>query len=450
MTWKDYIEKIQQIQAEIATLGPLSPENQYKLWQRIRLDWNYHSNSMEGNTLTMSETETLILHGIHAGNKFGRHYDEIKLHNNVLLGLQDIIRNETPITEHLIRGLHAEMMGNEYYVDAQDNFGNAVKKAGRSGEYKNSPNFVQRGGEETYYYVAVENVEPEMRDLIDWLREEEAKKEKHPIEIAMEFHLKFLTIHPFDDGNGRMGRILMNLILMKSGLAPAVIQRDEKPEYLNALVQAQSNQNKLPLLNLLAKETYNAMQLRLKAYRGEPLERLDDWEKEAELLKQQLEESEIPLLEKTRELVYDAYYASVDGLFARFIQKMQTRFASFFLNQYTYYRTNSPAKNYEKMELDEVLKRSIEDSKSSINSISISFEMRGFKKLGHEQVSIYGVLEVRFDQFYYVIQEQHKQDLFTIKKRYTQEITMEEGDKLIAQIGKGATEYIKRVLSTDN
>jgi Fic family protein len=444
MDWKKYIAKINGIQKEIAELPPLSVEQKNKLWYRIRLDWNYHSNAMEGNTLTISETATLLLHGLHAGNKFGRHYEEMTLHNGVLLHLQDVVRQEVPITAYFIRGLHASMMGESYSIDAQDPNGNPMQVKGRPGEYKNKPNFVQRGNEK-YSYTSVEDVEPEMRALVEWLQAEEVNEELHPIEIATLFHTRFVTIHPFDDGNGRMGRILMNLILMKSQLAPAIIIREEKPIYLDALVLAQDGKNQVPLLNLIAKETFNAMELRLKAYRGESLERQDDWEKEAALLKQELEEIQNPVLKISAELVRDCMLGSIEPLFHRFAEKMKGSFEDFFLEHEVYYTLNNNTfKNSDKNRFDEEFKERVKSLEINEGSILIIF--KGFKLPKNENFWINEGLKVKFSAYNYEVFIDGRQKDSVIQKGYSEEVSQDEGNALIAQVGKDVAARIQRII----
>jgi Fic family protein len=238
---------------ELDTLRPLPIEIQKKVEQKLRIEWTYHSNAIEGNTLTLSETRSLIISGLHIGNKQGRHYEEIKLHNEVVLALEEIVYTKTDITLAFIRDLHAQLMGPEYTVQSFDSLGNEVNKKGRPGQWKDSPNFVRRGDSEPRYFTSVESTPAEMADLVDWLREETAKAELHPVVISAIFHIRFVTIHPFDDGNGRMARILMNLLLMRAGYTWAIIKaEDRETRYFPALVLAQDSNDVQPFCELIS------------------------------------------------------------------------------------------------------------------------------------------------------------------------------------------------------
>ncbi|WMX15902.1 Fic family protein [Aureispira sp. CCB-E] len=446
MDWKKYIEKINAIQKEIAQLPPLSVEQKSKLWYRIRLDWNYHSNAMEGNTLTISETATLLVHGYHAGNKLGRHYEEMKLHNDVLFYLLDIVREDRAINATLIRELHAAMMGENYNIDAQDPNGNLIQVNGRPGQYKNKPNFVERGTKK-YSYTSVEDVEPKMQELVEWLRIEEEKKELHPVQIATTFHVRFVTIHPFDDGNGRIGRILMNLILMRAELAPAIIPREDKPTYLDALVIAQDTKlkNQVPLLNLIAKETFNAMELRLKAYRGESLERQDDWEKEVALLKQELEAVKSPVLKMSAELIRDCVLGSIEPLFHRFAEKMNDNFDHFFLEHETFYGVDQT--DYDNKEaFEEELMKKVNPTTLDIQEVRVGIRLKGFKLPDYENFSINEAIKVHFSNYNYEVFIDGRQKDSNIIKRYSEAVSQEEGNALIAQVGKKVTARIQHIV----
>lgn len=452
MKWQTSIRRIEEIQEEIAQLGELSKARKQELWERIRLDWNYHSNAMEGNTLSLSETKILLTHGIHAGNKYGRHYEEMKLHHEVLNMLQAIVRAKRPITEHLIRGLHAEMMGEKYEIDAQDPQGNPLKVAGRPGEYKKTQNFVQRGAER-YTYTAVEDVEPRMQSLIAWLQEEEEKGERHPIELACRFHLEFVTIHPFDDGNGRMGRILMNLILMRMGLAPAIILREEKEEYLRTLIIAQDGGALEPLLDFVAKSCLAAMEFRLKAYRGESLERPDDWEKRLLLFR---EGPKLPTLEKNGELVYESYYKSILPLFERLKDKLKQNFAPFFCKNQLYYQyeTASYERQYDNFMREtgsDILgilqavtayrEGTLGDELSKVDiQVRFSQGAKPYPQLSRKDLN--AKLEVHFDQYDYRLVFGYA----VLKKRYAEEITAEEQATIISTIGSSLAKQLETLL----
>ena len=126
-----------------------------------------------------------------------------------------------------------------------------------------------------------------MSDLIDWYRARERGGE-HPIVIAATFHYRFVRIHPFDDGNGRMARLLMNMILIKHGYMVAMIPLEEREEYLYRLEQADKTEDLTSFINFIAKCCEYALSLHLKAAWGEDIDDIDDIDKEIALFKQSL------------------------------------------------------------------------------------------------------------------------------------------------------------------
>src|SRR5450432_2228970 len=108
------------------------------------------------------------------------------------------------------------------------------------GDYKKYPNSVVLPNGEIFHYTSPEETPIRMGELIDWFRTAEKSGKLHPVELAAQLHYRFVCIHPFDDGNGRLSRLLMNYVLLKNGLPPAIIRSDDKKAYLFALNQADS------------------------------------------------------------------------------------------------------------------------------------------------------------------------------------------------------------------
>ena len=127
-----------------------------------------------------------------------------------------------------------------------------------------------------------------MSDLIDWYRAKEREGE-HPIVIAATFHYRFVRIHPFDDGNGRMARLLMNMILIKHGYTMAMIRQENRSEYLDNLERADKTEDLTEFINYIAGCCEYSLNLHLKAARGEPIDDIEDIDKEIVLFKRSLQ-----------------------------------------------------------------------------------------------------------------------------------------------------------------
>jgi hypothetical protein len=128
-----------------------------------------------------------------------------------------------------------------------------------------------------------------MNDLMDWYNLQKEDKEVEPIIFAAEFHYRFILIHPFDDGNGRMARLLMNFILMQYGLPPVVVRTDDKENYFNVLQQADAGIH-TPFIEYMAKGLLRSLEVMVKGAKGESIEEPNDIAKEIALLKQSLKQ----------------------------------------------------------------------------------------------------------------------------------------------------------------
>ena len=129
-----------------------------------------------------------------------------------------------------------------------------------------------------------------MHELMQWYNEARHNKKIHPSVLAAFVHHRFVAIHPFDDGNGRLARILMNLILMKNGYPPAIIKLKERTDYYAALNQADKNEY-VPIVEFVAEAVSESMNLYLKAARGESIEDSSDLDKEIALFKGSFEKT---------------------------------------------------------------------------------------------------------------------------------------------------------------
>ena len=298
-SWSELAELLSQLpimaqvnatKEQLDGIRPLPQEVEGRVMQKLRLEWNYHSNAIEGNKLTFGETYSFLMYGLTAKGKPFKDHLDIKGHNEAINFLTSLIKDDFDLTEVDIRNLHKMILVEPYQSPAQTADGQAITKTIRIGEYKQQPNHVKTPTGEIHYFATPEETPIKMHELVQWYNEARKNSNIHPSVLAAFVHHRFVNIHPFDDGNGRLARILMNLILMKNGYPPAVVKLKERTDYYQALNQADRNEY-VPLVDFLAEAVLDSMNLYLKAARGESIEDDADLDKEIALFKGSFEKT---------------------------------------------------------------------------------------------------------------------------------------------------------------
>ena len=284
------LETVDRLKDELDALRPLPPEVLARVEQKLRIESNYHSNAVEGNSLTLGETRSLILHGLTAHGKPIRDHLDIQGHDDAVKAIESAVKDEQGLNEVFIRNLHRALLKEPYEVEAVAPDGAPCKRLISIGDYKTMPNNVKTSTGEIYYFTPPEQVKPEMSDLLDWYRAREAAGE-HPVIVAATFHYRFVRIHPFDDGNGRMARLLMNLILIKHGYSVAIVQSDARARYLQELERADQSEDPTQFIEFVASCCTYALDLYLRAARGETIDDPEDIDQEIALFKRSVVKS---------------------------------------------------------------------------------------------------------------------------------------------------------------
>ena len=228
-----------------------NPELWHTILQKLKVDWTYNSNSIEGSTLSRGDTHFFLTEGLTVEGKPFKDFLDARNHLEAIDYLYEIIDNQRVISEGLIKELNYLILSGVKDTKAQDKNGNIVRKKANPGQYKTQPNHVLLPNGDIHQYVEPIQVASQMEELVNWINEND--KKLHPILIASIVHYNLVRIHAFDDGNGRCARILMNLILMKNDFFPAVVKTETKRKYLDALQKA-DNGDIYPFIKFMASE----------------------------------------------------------------------------------------------------------------------------------------------------------------------------------------------------
>lgn len=204
--------------------------------RRFTIDFNYNSNHIEGNTLTYGQTEILLLFGKIIGEANVKDVQDMTASNVTLKMMQEeaLLKN-TPLTQHFIRTLHKTLLREDYTVSRMLPTGVETSYTIHAGQYKTRPNSVITRYGERFDYASPEETPALMTDLIDWYNSEEQQGKLSPVELAALFHYRYIRIHPFEDGNGRIARLIVNYILTKHDYPMIVVRSRNKNQYLEAL-----------------------------------------------------------------------------------------------------------------------------------------------------------------------------------------------------------------------
>ncbi|MEM6285900.1 MAG: Fic family protein [Bacteroidota bacterium] len=262
------LARLDALRAEVDAMRPLTDEQVGRAMQRLRLEWTYHSNAIEGNSLTYGETRALLMHGVTAQGKPLKDHLDIERHSEVVRYIEAVVRSDAPIRVDLATEIHLRLMGETYEITAETPDGDRVRRTCRGGVYKEHPNNVRTQTGETHYYALPLEVPGRMAELFAWMASPEAA-DLHPVARAAVVHHRVVEIHPFPDGNGRTARMLMNLLLMRDGYVPAVLRQENRPAYYGALSEADGGDSQ-GIIQFVAEELAETTELYLRALKREP------------------------------------------------------------------------------------------------------------------------------------------------------------------------------------
>ena len=247
------LEEILQLHSQWLKICPLPEENYQALWKWIRMRFNHTSNHIEGNTLTYSETQLLLIHGRASGDHKLREYEEMKAHNVAFDHMARLSKEKRLINEGDIRDLNKICLKEPFYKMAQTPGGEPTRKKIIPGEYKTQPNHVLTETGDIFQFASPEETPAKIAELVGWMEKwlEQSLEDQHKglVSFLAELHKRFILIHPFDDGNGRVVRLLMSYILVRLDFLPIIIH--DRKEYIKA-IQFTDAGDRRPLENLFA------------------------------------------------------------------------------------------------------------------------------------------------------------------------------------------------------
>jgi len=213
----NYFDEVDELNKELNSKRPISKDTLKSLKESINLEWTYNSNGIEGNTLTLRETQ-VVLEGITVGGKSIKEHLEVINHEKAILFLDDLVKDKEIINEWNIKNIHRLVLKD---IDDEN-----------AGRYRTENVTIKGAVHVPPDYLMV----PELMEMLvlkykDW-------DKYHPIIKAALLHGELVKIHPFIDGNGRTSRLVMNLSLMNSGYLPVIIKKEKRLDYYNALDKA--------------------------------------------------------------------------------------------------------------------------------------------------------------------------------------------------------------------
>lgn len=234
-----FMDKITELYNQWQELQPLTPHKQFLLSKRFTIDYNFNSNHIEGNTLTYGQTELLLLFGKVVGEGVLEDYVEMKASQVGQKMMESVaVDKSQPLTQNFIRQLHKTLLREDYTVYRNLPGGFTTSYVIHAGQYKTRPNSVITRYGDRFDYASPEETPALMADLVDWYNDAEQSGEYSPIELAALFHYRYIRIHPFEDGNGRIARLLVNYILARHDWPMIVVRARDKFDYLESLHKA--------------------------------------------------------------------------------------------------------------------------------------------------------------------------------------------------------------------
>ncbi|MEA5459736.1 Fic family protein [Arcicella sp. LKC2W] len=440
-------QQIKALKQELDTFRPLSKEQEGMIMQKFRLDWNYHSNHLEGNTLTYGETKALILFGLTAQGKPLKDHFEITGHDEAVKWIEDIVKQERPLTESFIRELHTLLLKESYEKKSISAEGIITTRRISVGQYKTVPNHVLTQTGEIFYFATPEETPAKMGDLMAWYQEEQAKSDIQPILLATEFHYRFIRIHPFDDGNGRTARLIMNFILMRFGYPPVIIRTDDKENYFNVLRLADAG-NLQPFVEYIAQNLIHSLTIMIKGAKGESIEEPDDLDKEIALLEQKLKGmGDTVKIDKNKITVKEVYINSFIKLSETFIKQSQ-KFEKFYLkNRLEVFEDNKWkwGRNVKTIDYINSILQKLNSDYYHPKRIGIRFLFENMKQLSLIETSFLTGIMIDFEDSHYAINVTTSTKLqpIKIKKPYSEQLTDEEINQIVKSEMKRHTEFIE-------
>ncbi len=433
------LQTIDKLVDTLKKLQPLKPEYQQRLDKKIRLEFNYNSNHIEGNTLTYGETELLLIFDKTTGNHELREYEEMKSHDVAFEMIKEWATDkERPLNEMAIKNLHEVLLVRPFWKEALTADGQPTRRLIKAGSYKEHPNSVRLQNGEMFHYTSPENTAIEMGELVQWYRDEEEKVELHPVTLAALLHYKFVRIHPFDDGNGRISRLLMNYVLLKHNLPPVVIKSEDKKNYLFTLNQADVG-NIDAFIDYIAEQVVWSLDISIMAAKGEKIDEPGDFDKKMLLLKRKLGESsdvkvEMRYGKEAIEKVMSGVLILLMDEWEKELKKFEPLFLSreaSFVFDHSGIRGKTLNEKFFENIRNLIAKKDIAAMKNKELLIRTSF--RGLRNINNSVSMNGGEIKINFyDNAYEITWLSAKK---AINKLYHQELTEKEIDTIVSDLG---------------
>ena len=228
----DFFDEVDNLKKKLDSKRPIPKETLKSLKESINLEWTYNSNGIEGNTLTLRETQ-VVLEGITVGGKSIKEHLEAINHEQAILFLDELVKEDNPITEWNIKNIHQLILKE---IDNEN-----------AGKYRKENVSIKGAAHIPPDYITV----PELMEKL--ILNYKTWNIYHPIVKATLLHGELVKIHPFIDGNGRTSRLIMNLDLMNSGYNPIIIKKEDRLKYYEALDKAHTTYDYTDFVKLVTK-----------------------------------------------------------------------------------------------------------------------------------------------------------------------------------------------------